>query len=95
MSIQEENRTHEAADSTVGETARKKGQPGTAESMLRRADSLGARVCLVIGDAEVQAKQVQLKDLASHTQELCGWADVLGAVSKVMASAPKPSEAKP
>src|SRR5688572_5472724 len=35
MSIQEEDRTHEAADSTVGETARKKGQPGTR--MLRFA----------------------------------------------------------
>jgi histidyl-tRNA synthetase len=71
------------------------GRGASMKSMLRRADSLGARVCLVIGDAEVQSKQVQLKDLASHTQEMCGWADVLGAVSKVMASDPKPSEAKP
>jgi histidyl-tRNA synthetase len=71
------------------------GRGASMKSMLRRADSLGARVCLVIGDAEVQSKQVQLKDLASHTQELCGLADVVGAVGKVMASAPKPNEAKP
>jgi histidyl-tRNA synthetase len=70
------------------------GRGASMKSMLRRADSLGARVCLVIGDSEVQSKQVQVKDLASHTQEICARADVLSAVSKVLASAPKVSEAK-
>ncbi len=69
------------------------GRGGSMKSMLRRADSLGARVCLVIGDSEVEAKQVQIKDLASHTQELCPRADVVSAVSRVMASQPQASEA--
>ena len=57
------------------------------------ADSLGARACLVIGDAEAESGQVQLKDLASHSQETCALADVVSAVTKVLASAPKLSEA--
>jgi histidyl-tRNA synthetase len=71
------------------------GRGGSMKSMLRRADSLGARVCLVIGDSEIQARQVQVKDLASHTQELCARADVVGAVERLLATPPQPSEAKP
>jgi histidyl-tRNA synthetase len=70
------------------------GRGGSMKSMLRRADSLGARACLVIGDAEVQAQQVQLKDLASHTQELCRRADVVAAVQRLLTTPPKVSEEK-
>ena len=63
------------------------------KSMLRRADSLGARVCLVIGDAEVNSQQVQVKDLAAHSQELCARADVVRTVARILASAPKVNEA--
>jgi histidyl-tRNA synthetase len=69
------------------------GRGGSMKSMLRRADSLGARVCLVIGDSEAQSQQVQVKDLASHSQELCPRADVLSVVARILASAPKVSEA--
>jgi histidyl-tRNA synthetase len=69
------------------------GRGGSMKSMLRRADSLGARVCLVIGDSEVQSQQVQVKDLASHSQELCARADVLSTVTRILASAPKVNEA--
>jgi len=69
------------------------GRGGSMKSMLRRADSLGARLCLVIGDSEAESGQVQVKDLASHSQELCPRADVVSAVTKVLASAPKVSEA--
>src|SRR4051812_13607919 len=69
------------------------GRGGSMKSMLRRADSLGARVCLVIGDAEAESGQVQLKDLASHSQETCALTDVVSAVTKVLASASKLSEA--
>jgi len=69
------------------------GRGGSMKSMLRRADSLGARVCLVIGDAEVNSQQVQVKDLASHSQELCSRADVLSTVARILASAPKVNEA--
>jgi len=69
------------------------GRGGSMKSMLRRADSLGARVCLVIGDSEVESAQVQVKDLASHSQELVAQADVIDAVAKILASAPKVNEA--
>ncbi|HVY27168.1 MAG TPA: histidine--tRNA ligase [Polyangiaceae bacterium] len=69
------------------------GRGGSMKSMLRRADSLGARVCLVLGDSEVQSQQVQVKDLPSHTQELCNRADVVSVVKGILASAPKVSEA--
>ncbi len=69
------------------------GRGGSMKSMLRRADSLGARVCLVIGDSEVQTQQVQVKDLAAHSQELCARADVLSTVTRILASAPKVNEA--
>jgi len=69
------------------------GRGGSMKSMLRRADSLGARVCLVIGDSEVESAQVQVKDLAAHSQELVPQADVIDAVRKILASAPKVNEA--
>src|SRR5262249_27232936 len=59
------------------------GRGGSMKSMLRRADSLGARVCLVIGDSEAQSQQVQIKDLASHSQELCARADVVQTVARI------------
>ena len=36
------------------------------KSLLRRADSLGARWCIVLGDSELERNVVQLKDLAAH-----------------------------
>lgn len=69
------------------------GRGGSMKSMLRRADSLGARACLVIGDSEVESKQVQIKDLASHSQELCPRSDVVSTVARMLASAPKVNEA--
>jgi histidyl-tRNA synthetase len=38
--------------------------------MLRRANGQGARICLVLGEAEMEARQVQLKDLGARGQEL-------------------------
>jgi histidyl-tRNA synthetase len=38
------------------------------KSMLRRADALGARFCLVFGDAELDRGIVQLKELSAHQQ---------------------------
>jgi len=38
------------------------------KSQLRRADKLGARVALVLGESEIARGAVQLKDLVGHTQ---------------------------
>jgi histidyl-tRNA synthetase len=45
------------------------GRGGSLKSMLRRANALGARVALVLGDQELSTGVVQLKDLSGHAQE--------------------------
>ncbi len=45
------------------------GRGGSLKSMLRRADAVGARVCLVIGDSEIQRGVAQVKDLVGHVAE--------------------------
>ena len=44
------------------------GRGGSLKSMLRRAASVGASVCLVLGDNELDRGIVQAKDLDAHTQ---------------------------
>ncbi|MEO8905331.1 MAG: histidine--tRNA ligase, partial [Polyangiaceae bacterium] len=67
------------------------GRGNSMKSMLRRADGLGARVCIVIGDSEVEQNQVQLKDLASHTQEQVARADAAARILQIFATAPAPA----
>ncbi len=64
------------------------GRGNSMKSMLRRADGLGARVCVVIGETEVDQDQVQLKDLASHTQEQAARADAAARVVEMFATPP-------
>jgi histidyl-tRNA synthetase len=45
------------------------GRGGSVKSMLRRANALGARVCVLLGDAELERAVVKVKDLAGHTEE--------------------------
>ncbi|WP_437594878.1 histidine--tRNA ligase [Sorangium sp. So ce1000] len=45
------------------------GRGGRLKSMLRRADALGARLCVILGDAEVERGVLQIKDLVAHVQE--------------------------
>ncbi len=42
---------------------------GSLKSQLRRADKLNARIAMILGDAEVEAGVVQMKDLARKTQD--------------------------
>jgi len=65
------------------------GRGNSMKSMLRRADGLNAPLCIVIGDSEVEQNQVQIKDLAAHTQEQVPRAD---AVTRIV-SAFKTAEA--
>ncbi len=41
---------------------------GSLKSLLRRADGSGARLCVVLGDNELERGVVLLKDLKAHTQ---------------------------
>jgi histidyl-tRNA synthetase len=45
------------------------GRGGSLKSMLRRADALGARCAVVLGDSELASNTVLLKDLKCHTQQ--------------------------
>jgi histidyl-tRNA synthetase len=56
------------------------GRGNSMKSMLRRADGMHARLCVVIGDSEVEQNQVQLKDLAAHTQEQIPRADAVARI---------------
>jgi len=42
---------------------------GSLKSQLRRANALGARMVLILGDSELAEGVVQVKDLDAHTQE--------------------------
>lgn len=44
------------------------GRGGKIKGMLRRADSLGTRLCVIIGDGELQRGVATVKDLAGHAQ---------------------------
>jgi histidyl-tRNA synthetase len=52
----------------AGVTALADSRGGSLKSLLRRADSLGARLCLVLGDTELDRGVVAVKDLAEKRQ---------------------------
>jgi histidyl-tRNA synthetase len=46
-----------------GQRAELDGRGNSVKSMMRRADAAGARLCIVLGDAEVATAEVVIKDL--------------------------------
>jgi histidyl-tRNA synthetase len=54
---------------------------GSLKSQLRRANTLGARIVVILGDSELAENVVQVKDLAAHTQDRVGRDDVVRAVA--------------
>ncbi len=64
------------------------------KALFRRANALGARVCLILGDREVNEGVVEMKDLAGHVQEKVPRADITARVKELVASpVPPPKEA--
>jgi len=53
---------------------------GSLKSQLRRANALGCRAVLILGEAEIAAGTVQLKDLEAHAQDSLPHADVVRIV---------------
>jgi histidyl-tRNA synthetase len=39
------------------------------KSQLQRADKLGAKYCVIVGESEIQSGHAQLKDMNRKTQE--------------------------
>jgi histidyl-tRNA synthetase len=60
------------------------------KSQLRRANSLGARLAILLGDSELAGRTVQLKDLKGHTQDQVPLEGAVGAVIDRLAS-PEPA----
>jgi histidyl-tRNA synthetase len=67
-----------------GHTAEVDGRGGSLKSLLRRADSLGARCAVVLGDTELAANTVVLKDLDRHTQVSVAFKDVPVTIQKIL-----------
>jgi len=61
---------------------------GSLKSLLRRADGLGARLCLVLGDDEIGRGIVMLKDLAARSQIEVPRAELVTRARELLASAP-------
>jgi len=64
------------------------GRGNSMKSMLRRADGLKARFCVVIGESEVEQGVVQVKDLAAHSQEIVPRAAAAAHIAAAFAVAP-------
>jgi histidyl-tRNA synthetase len=63
---------------------------GSLKSQLRRANALGAKVALILGDSEIAEGVVQVKDLDGRTQERMTPADAVRAVAARIASGGPP-----
>jgi histidyl-tRNA synthetase len=61
---------------------------GSLKSLLRRADGLGARLCLVLGDNEIERGIVMLKDLAARSQVEVPRVELVARARELLASAP-------
>lgn len=64
------------------------------KAQLRRANSLGARAAVLVGDREVKEGVVEIKDLAGHVQDKVKLADVVAHLTKMLAGAPPPKPAE-
>jgi len=56
------------------------GRGGRLKAMLRRADALGSKLCVILGDGELERGVCAVKDLAGHKQDevpLASAADLL------------------
>lgn len=67
------------------------GRGASLKAMLRRADALGARLCLILGDSELGRGVVVLKDLAARTQEEVPLAEAVEVTARRLAAPPPPA----
>jgi len=63
------------------------GRGTSLKSMLRRANSAQARLCVVLGDSEMERGVCQLKDLVQHQQSEVAQDSLAAEVSRIMDSA--------
>jgi histidyl-tRNA synthetase len=69
------------------------GRGGSLKSMLRRANGSGARLCILVGDSEIDRGVVTVKDLCVHTQEELPRGTAVATISARLAEPiPEPRE---
>jgi len=56
------------------------GRGNSLKSMLRRADGMGARFCVVMGEQEAEQGTAQLKDLIAHEQRVLPQSELVHAI---------------
>jgi histidyl-tRNA synthetase len=62
------------------------GRGGSVKSMLRRANALGSRFCVLLGDSELDRGVVKLKDLAQHAEEELPSASAVRTIAERLAA---------
>jgi histidyl-tRNA synthetase len=62
---------------------------GSLKSQLRRANAVGARMVLILGERELAEGVVQVKDLAAHTEERLALAQAPQGVVERLSAAPR------
>jgi histidyl-tRNA synthetase len=58
------------------------------KAQLRRANALGARVCMIVGERELADGVIEVKDLAGHVQEKVSRAGVVERAAAIVRSKP-------
>jgi histidyl-tRNA synthetase len=69
------------------------GRGNSMKSMLRRANSVGARFCLIFGDTELDRQVYKLKDLTGHQEVDVPFDGAIDAIMGRLTSADGPSTA--
>ncbi|MBK8256690.1 MAG: histidine--tRNA ligase [Polyangiaceae bacterium] len=67
------------------------GRGTSMRAMLRRADNLGARLCIIVGETELSRGVVQLKDLSRRTQQDVPLDAAVRVATDLLAASPTPS----
>jgi histidyl-tRNA synthetase len=68
-----------------GVVAELDGRGNSLKSMLRRAGALGSRLCLLLGDAELEKGVVLLKDLEAHSQREVAMTEAVNEIVRELA----------
>jgi histidyl-tRNA synthetase len=71
----------------AAEVSFRKSNPG---NQLKRADALGARYALVLGELELQTDRAKLKELETGAQHEVVLSELVPAVKKLLAETPSP-----
>ena len=68
----------------VGVHAELDTEPKSLKAQLRRADRITARLCIIVGDGELERGMAQMKDMVAGGQREVPFADVVSAVQVVL-----------